>query len=102
TIDVYVDGDRNIGAIDPFRREQQIGLGCSLENLLIAGRACGYSPRATLLPDPGDASLIARVALRQGTETDVALYQAIPRRHRHRARGSCGFRAQRPSVRWES
>src|SRR5579864_8365958 len=35
-IDLYADFQRNIGAIDPFLREMHIGLGCALENLLLA------------------------------------------------------------------
>lgn len=84
-IDLYVDPNQNIGAIDPYRREQHIGLGCSLENLLIAGRARGYEPRATLLPDASDPTLVAHIELGRGTEADLDLYQTIPRRHTHRA-----------------
>jgi nitroreductase len=84
-IDMFVDPSRNIGNIDPYRREQHIGLGCSLENLLIAAQAKGYNPRLTVLPDAGDATLIAHVELNPGTESHVALYRAIPQRHTHRA-----------------
>jgi nitroreductase len=84
-IDVFVDPSRNIGNIDPYHREQHIGLGCSLENLLIAAQAKGYNPRLTVLPDAGDATLIAHVELNPGTESNVALYRAIPERHTHRA-----------------
>ena len=85
TIDFYADAARNIGAIDPFRREQQVGLGCALENLLLAGQARGYAPRFSLLPDPGNPDLVARIELSRGAATNVQLYRAIPRRHTHRA-----------------
>jgi nitroreductase len=84
-IDVFVDPNRNIGNMDPYRREQHIGLGCTLENLLIAAQAKGYDPRLTTLPDPSDAALIAHVELNPGIRSNVALYEAIPRRHTHRA-----------------
>ncbi|MEA2636194.1 MAG: hypothetical protein QOH92_2961 [Chloroflexota bacterium] len=84
-IDVYVDPIRNIGNMDPYRREQHIGLGCSLENLLIAAQAKGYNPQLAMLPDAGDPTLIAHVELNPGTASNLALYQAIPRRHTHRA-----------------
>jgi hypothetical protein len=84
-IDMFMDQGRNIGNMDPFRREQHIGLGCSLENLMIAAQAKGYDPRLTVLPDTGDTTLIAHVELNPGTEANVALYRAIPRRHTHRA-----------------
>jgi nitroreductase len=84
-IDVLIDPSRNIGNMDPYRREQHIGLGCSLENLLIAAQAKGYDPRLTVLPDAGDATLIAHVELNPGTQSNDALYRAIPERHTHRA-----------------
>jgi hypothetical protein len=84
-IDLFADPIRNIGNMDPYRREQHIGLGCSLENLLIAAQAKGYDPRLVLLPDAGDPTLIAHVELNPGTVSNRALYLAIPRRHTHRA-----------------
>jgi nitroreductase len=84
-IDMFVDPSRNIGAMDTYRREQHIGLGCSLENLLIAGQAKGYDVRLAVLPDAGDPTLIAHVELNPGTVSNLALYQAIPQRHTHRA-----------------
>lgn len=84
-VDVFVDSSRNIGNMDPLRREQHIGLGASLENLLIAAQAKGYDPRLAVLPDAGDAARIAHVELNPGTVSNLALYRAIPRRHTHRA-----------------
>lgn len=84
-IDVFADPIRNIGNMDPYRREQHIGLGCSLENLMIAGQAKGYDPRLAVLPNAGDPTLVAHVELNPGTVSNLALYQAIPRRHTHRA-----------------
>ncbi len=84
-VDVNVDLARNTGAMDPFRREQHIGLGCALENLLIAAQAKGYDPRLTIRPNPNDATLIAHVDLGSGLESNGSLYQAIPRRHTSRA-----------------
>ena len=84
-IDVFADPNRNIGNMDPYRREQHIGLGCSLENLLIAAQAKGYDPRLAVLPNAGDPTLIAHVELNSGTVSNLALYQAIPQRHTHRA-----------------
>jgi hypothetical protein len=83
-IDVIADLERNIGTIDPFRRELYTGLGCALENLLIAARATGYSTAAALLPDGADASRIAAVQLTPGDRQPSPLYDAIPRRHTNR------------------
>ena len=84
-VDMFVDPSRNMGKMDPYLREQHIGLGCSLENLLIAAQARGYDPRLTVLPDAGDATLVAHVDLNPGTVSRLALYRAIPKRHTHRA-----------------
>jgi nitroreductase len=84
-IDMYADPSRNIGAMDPYLRELHIGLGCSLENLVIAARAKSYQPLLTLMPNVNDPTLIAHVELGQGIKSDEALYQAIPQRHTHRA-----------------
>lgn len=84
-IDLYVDPSRNTGAMDPYRREQHIGLGCALENLLIAAQAKGYDPHLTILPNPNNAALIAHVDLGSGPESNNELYQAIPKRHTSRA-----------------
>ena len=84
-IDLYVDPSRNTGAMDPYRREQHIGLGCALENLLIAAQAKGYDPRLTVLPNPNNAALIAHVDLGSGPESNSELYRAIPKRHTSRA-----------------
>ena len=84
-IDMFVDPSRNMGNMDPYRREQHIGLGCSLENLLIAAQAKGYDPLMTVLPDAADPTLVAHVDLNPGTVSNLALYRAIPKRHTHRA-----------------
>ena len=84
-IDMFVDPGRNMGNMDPYRREQHIGLGCSLENLLIAAQAKGYDSLLTVLPDAGDATLVAHVDLNPGMVSSLALYRAIPLRHTHRA-----------------
>src|SRR6202171_2389179 len=83
-VDFYASPTRNIGAMDPYRREQQIGLGCALENLMIAGQARGYAPQLTLLPG-GNPHHIAHIELGAGPVSNSALYGAIPRRHTHRA-----------------
>lgn len=84
-IELFADLSRNTGAMDPYLREQQIGLGCALENLVIAAQAKGYQPELTLLPDVTNPTLVARVTLLRGETSNQALYKAIPRRHTHRA-----------------
>ena len=45
-IELYLDTARNVGALDPYLREEHIGIGCALENLMLAAAAHGYrAPR---------------------------------------------------------
>jgi hypothetical protein len=84
TIDLFADRARNIGTIDPYLREMHIGLGCALENLLLAAPACGFAHELDLLPSANDATHVARVRLRPQTASASALYEAIPKRHTNR------------------
>jgi hypothetical protein len=83
-IDVFADPARHLGAIDPDRREMYIGVGCALENLLLAARATGYAPAVTLLPDAVDPAHAARVDLVPAAAEASVLYRAIPDRHTNR------------------
>ncbi len=83
-INLFADRRRTIGAIDPFLREMHIGLGCALENLLLAADANGYSAQVTLLPDPADETWVARVDLAPGPTVISDLYPVIPQRHTNR------------------
>lgn len=85
-IDLYADQSRNIGAIDPLLREMHVGLGCALENLLLAASASGYKYKLSLLPNPNDLTHMARVRLTVGEAQPNALYDAIAQRHTNRGR----------------
>src|ERR1700691_2744403 len=93
SIELYIDTQRNVGALDPYLREEHIGMGCALENLMLAAAANGYQASVTLLPGklgPIQASvglvpkLLARVDLATGKREENELYDAIPRRHTNR------------------
>jgi hypothetical protein len=84
-IDLFANSARNLGTVDPYRREMRIGLGCALENLMLAACALGWNPELTLAPDPADEAHVARVVLSPGTPSVSEFYQAIPRRHTNRA-----------------
>ncbi|GIF20933.1 hypothetical protein BJ973_001160 [Actinoplanes tereljensis] len=73
-VDVFVDAERGTGTVDPYRREQHIGIGCAIENLVLACRARGLEPTVTLLPD---SSRLARVDVRSGRPTSDVLHDAI-------------------------
>jgi len=83
-VDVFVDAARTTGAVDPFRREQYVGLGCALENLVLGCRARGLQPDVTLLPDGADAPRVAHVALSDGAPEPSSLFDAIGDRHTNR------------------
>jgi hypothetical protein len=50
SIELHIDTQRNVGALDPYLREEHIGMGCALENLMLAAPANGYAAAAALLP----------------------------------------------------
>lgn len=83
-VDVFADRSRNIGAVDPFRREMYVGLGAAVENLLQAAPANGYTANLRLLPSPGQPLHVASVALAPGPTRRSELYEQIPHRHTDR------------------
>ena len=92
SIELYLDTQRNTGALDPYLREEHIGMGCALENLALAAAVHGYQAAAT--PVPGKLGpirseptpkLVARVDLTPGKGEESELYDAIPRRHTNRS-----------------
>lgn len=85
SIDLYADTARNMGTMDPLRREMYLSLGCALENLVVAGPPNGWAPTVTLLPDPGRPTHIAHVDLEPTSRTSSPLYDAIARRRTDRA-----------------
>jgi hypothetical protein len=90
-IELYADNRRNTGALDPYLRELHIGLGCALENMMLAATANGYRASATLVPGKLEAipsepqpQLVAAVELEPGERQSSELYDAIPNRHTNR------------------
>ena len=91
SIELHIDPRRNVGALDPFLREEHIGMGCALENLMLAAPGYGYVATAALLPGklgpiPSEPKpqLVARVDLAHGESNESELFRAIPRRHTDR------------------
>jgi hypothetical protein len=83
-IDLFADTNRRIGAIDPYLREMYIGLGCALENLLLAADANGYAYHLSLLPEKSNPNYAAKIDLSTGDTFESDLYRAIPNRHTNR------------------
>ena len=70
----------------PFLREMHSGVGCALENLLLAAETAGYRWSFDKPASSGDGELqpVVRVLLKEGTRRPSDLYAAIPRRHTNR------------------
>jgi nitroreductase len=91
-IELYIDTTRNVGALDPYLREEHIGIGCAIENLMLAAAANGYAAALRVVPrklkpiaiDAG-LNLVARVDLAASKRQESELYDAIPRRHTNRS-----------------
>ena len=83
-VDVFVDESRNTGAVDPLGREQYVGLGCAVENLLLGCQARGLVPTLTVLPDGPGGARVAHVDLTDGPPSSSVLYEAIGSRHTNR------------------
>ena len=84
TVDVFADQGRRMPIGDPLDREQQIGIGCALENMNLALLARGFRPTTTLAPDAADPRHLATVILLPAAPTTSELYAAIGRRHTNR------------------
>src|SRR6202521_3490341 len=41
-IEIYADLSRNLGAMDPYVREMHLGLGCAIENMVLAAPSNGF------------------------------------------------------------
>ena len=85
-IALFADTARHLGPMDSLRREMHIGLGCALENLLLAARANGLAPSVRTMPDAARPDLVAEIDLALGRDRPSPLYDAIPHRHTNRGR----------------
>ncbi|MCI0549722.1 MAG: twin-arginine translocation signal domain-containing protein [Anaerolineae bacterium] len=84
TIDLFAEPERQIGVIDPFLREMYVGLGCAVENMMLAAEAEGLSPTLGLMPDPTDETHAAHLELIHSSPHPSKLYSVIPNRHTDR------------------
>jgi hypothetical protein len=84
-IDLHADPARNLGSVDPYRREMYLGLGCALENMRLAALSRGWKPDIRLMPPSNKDTHTASILLSTGNRTISPLYTAIPKRHTNRA-----------------
>jgi hypothetical protein len=81
-VDVYSDPTRRMPVNDASAREHFAGLGCAIENMVIAADGAA---EVALFPEGAGSDHVARVALgRGGSGRDRALADAIPQRHTNR------------------
>jgi hypothetical protein len=79
-IDLLADHSRNLGTLDPLRREMYISLGCAAENLVLAAGHHGYQARITEVTQVG-----AHLALATEPAGDLSRwYPVIGKRHTNR------------------
>jgi hypothetical protein len=91
-IDVYADAERHLGAMDPFRREMHLSLGCALENAVLIARSLGYDAGLRIsggfLQEGGvrdDSRPAASISLAKQPADASPLVAAIPHRHTNRS-----------------
>lgn len=76
---VHRDPARRLPQTDPFDRQITIGLGCFLEQMVLAAGAAGHAVDLTLFPD-GDGDPIAHARFAQGGTRDPLVDHILDRR----------------------
>jgi nitroreductase len=83
SLEVREDTSRALPVIDPDGRERVLSCGAAVLQAELALAELGWAVTTTLLPDDGDAELLARLTVtgrRQASAHEHALAAAIPRR----------------------
>ena len=86
-LELTADPDRFLPGLDPAGREMLLSCGAALFGLRLAIRQAGYLPVVSLLPDPAQPALLARVQLgtvAPATRSERQMLAALPHRHTHR------------------
>ena len=83
---LYADSGRHLPHTDPARRELILSCGVALQHFTVALAALGWQPQVRRLPNPADPDHLASIELIAcaGSEQDIALAAAIPRRRTDR------------------
>ncbi|MBM2621823.1 nitroreductase family protein [Actinoplanes sp. LDG1-06] len=87
-IEILADPSRRLAVADRTGWAMRIALGAATYNARLALATAGTPAMVTLRPDRADPDLMARLTparSRPPTYPEQALYDAIPRRHSHRA-----------------
>jgi hypothetical protein len=85
-IDLWLDGSRRLGVLDPDDRNLHLGAGAALFNLRVAGEHLARAPEWDLLPDPARPELLATVRFEPVERPGplAAHYRAISTRRTNR------------------
>ena len=86
-LSLHADAGRQLMVADPRGREMMISCGAALFTARLALRSLGYVPRTSVLPDPGEPLLVARVSWQRQAATaeyEQRLYGQVRRRRTHR------------------
>ena len=86
-ISLYADAGRQLTVADPRGREMLISCGAALFTARLALRSLGCIPETSVLPDPGQPLLVARVGWRRRaavTEFEQRLFRQVLLRRTHR------------------
>jgi nitroreductase len=69
-LSLHADTSRRLAAADPDGREMMISCGAALFSVRLALRSLGYIPETSVLPEPGQPTLVARVSWRKRADPD--------------------------------
>ncbi len=86
-ISLHADAGRQLTVADPGGREMMISCGAALFTARLALRSLGYIPETSVLPDPGQPLLVARVSWQQRaarTGLEQRLFGQVRLRRTHR------------------
>jgi hypothetical protein len=86
-ISLRADAGRQLTVADPDGREMMISCGAALFTARLALRSLGYIPQTSVVPDPGQPLLVARVSWGRRaacTESEQALFGQVRQRRTHR------------------
>ena len=86
TIDIHSDPTRRMSINDARDREHFTGLGCAIENMVVAAASAGSAAAVELFPNGPESDLVARLRLTRTDAPlpDAALAAAILERHTNR------------------
>lgn len=84
---LYADAGRQLTVADPDGREMLMSCGAALFTARLALRAVGYIPETSLLPDPADPLLVARLTWQHRAapaKSEMQLFSQVTSRRTHR------------------